>query len=207
SAKTTTPEIRLSGTTLIKVDSIRDLGVTFCSDLSFKKHIETITNNALGRLGFVNRACKFFSNVGTLRLLYCSLVRPLLEYASIVWAPYLVYQCDMIERIQHRFLRRVSFRLLRPMNFFDHDYDYLHRELGLLSLRDRRTQADLVFVRNIISGRIDCPDLLECIGLHVPELLFPVLRFKVGDNNGCIFVLTTIVGLNILDYPCSEFTN
>ncbi|RLU19143.1 hypothetical protein DMN91_009501 [Ooceraea biroi] len=54
------------------------------------------------------------------------------------------------------------------MNFFDHDYDYSHRELGLLSLRDRRTQADLVFVRNMISGRIDCPDLLECIGLHVP---------------------------------------
>lgn len=36
----------INGTTLLNVDSIRDLGIVFSCDLSFDKHINLIVNNA-----------------------------------------------------------------------------------------------------------------------------------------------------------------
>lgn len=65
----------LNGSLLAAVDSVRDLGITFSNDLSFDKHISLTIGSAFKRLGFVIRACKFFQNVSTLKLLYCTLVR------------------------------------------------------------------------------------------------------------------------------------
>ncbi|EFN63053.1 Putative uncharacterized transposon-derived protein ZK1236.4, partial [Camponotus floridanus] len=97
----------LNGVPLASTDSIRDLGVVFFSNLSWELHIQTLVNRAYRKLGFVMRSYKYFHNISTLRLLFCALVRPHLEYAVTVWAPYQTKYCVMIESIQHRFLRRV----------------------------------------------------------------------------------------------------
>lgn len=94
----------LDGTPLSITDSIRDLGVIFCADLSFVKYIQAVSSRAFKKLGFVMRSFKYFNNINTLRLLFCSLVRPQLEYAVIVWASYQIKYCAMIEKIQYRFL-------------------------------------------------------------------------------------------------------
>lgn len=99
----------LNTTPLQNVDYIRDLGIIFCSDLFFETHIQTISNCAFKTLGFIMRSCKYFKNISTLKLLYLSLIRPRLKYAAIVWATYQDKHCIIIEKIQHRFLRRVSF--------------------------------------------------------------------------------------------------
>lgn len=158
----------LGGTSLSAVDLIRDLGVIFCSNLSFDSHITNITNSAYKKLGFINRTCKLFNNVNTLKLLYCSLVRTQLEYASTVWAPYQANLNALIERSQHRFLRRISFKLNESMSIFDHNYDRVMKHLKVLTLADRRTELDLMFISKIVNGSIDCPNLLERIGLYVP---------------------------------------
>lgn len=105
----------LNGVVLTRVEFTSDLGVEFCTDLSFKRHIRNVTNRATKSLGFVLRASKYFRNVSTLKLLYCSLVRPHLEYAAIVWSPYQVKYYKLLEKIQHRFLRRVSYFMGCPM--------------------------------------------------------------------------------------------
>jgi len=78
----------LNGVTLTTVDEIRNLGVTFCNDLSFGKHIQLTAASVFRKLGFINCCEKYFRHADTLKLLYGILVRTQLEYASMIWDPY-----------------------------------------------------------------------------------------------------------------------
>lgn len=40
-----------------------------------------------------------------------SLVRPHMEYASVIWSPYEKKYCELLERMQSRFVRIIGFRL------------------------------------------------------------------------------------------------
>lgn len=105
----------------------------------------------------------------TLKLLYCSLVRSHLEYgwvilAELPWSG----QCTMIERVQHWFVRRVSYYTNEPMSVFNHDYCPLLNTLGLLTLASRRCMFDLTFIFNVINGCIDPSDIRALFGLCVP---------------------------------------
>jgi len=108
----------LNGASLISVDSIRDLG-NFLFKVNFWSPYPDNYWSDVQNLGFVMRTCKFFKNINmnihTLKLLYCALVRPHLEFATVVWAPYHANYCKMIEGVQHRFLRRISFLTKNPM--------------------------------------------------------------------------------------------
>lgn len=55
-------------------------------------------------LDFVVRNCDQFS-VNTIKLLYCSMVRSNLQYATIIWFPYYQSHIEMIERVQAKCLR------------------------------------------------------------------------------------------------------
>ena len=50
-------------------------------NISWNSHADSITARANRVLGLVKRTCKDFRDITTLRTLYCSLVRPLLEYS------------------------------------------------------------------------------------------------------------------------------
>lgn len=43
------------------------------------------------------------------------------------------------------------------------------RKLGLVSLADRRVEANLLFLRKLIVGRIDAPSLLSQVNFKVPS--------------------------------------
>ena len=53
-------------------------------------------------LGLVKRTCKDFRDITTLRTLYCSLVRPLLEYSCETWNPHTQRNINRLEAIQRR---------------------------------------------------------------------------------------------------------
>ena len=65
-----------------------DLGVTFDRDLKFSKHISLKVNKANSILGLISRTFEFIDNYTFVRL-YTALVRPHLEFANVVWHPYL----------------------------------------------------------------------------------------------------------------------
>lgn len=47
--------------------------------------------------------------------------------------------CITIEKIQHRFLRRVSFLTGNPVHYTDHSYDSLLDKLNVLTLENRES--------------------------------------------------------------------
>lgn len=61
-------------------------------------------------LGFINRSSSDFNNPKALKSLYCSFIRSILEYYSIVWSPYTLGPINFIEGIQHWFLRILVFK-------------------------------------------------------------------------------------------------
>jgi len=74
---------------LEKVMSFKYLGVNLSCDLSWSLHIQTLTSRARKVVGLLYQTFYNFSPPAVLLRLYLSLVRPLLEYASVVWSPYL----------------------------------------------------------------------------------------------------------------------
>lgn len=67
--------------------SVIDLGFTLTQTLCPLKHIETSCCKALKLLGFINRTSQKFRLLSPLKSLFCSLVRPILEYGSVLWDP------------------------------------------------------------------------------------------------------------------------
>lgn len=47
-------------------------------------------------------------------LLYCIIVRPIVEYGEVIWDPHTVSDSLKLERVQRKFLRYASFKLNIP---------------------------------------------------------------------------------------------
>ncbi|CAG2227683.1 unnamed protein product [Mytilus edulis] len=73
---------------LSTVNEEKDLGVTFESNLKFEKHISDIYNKAQRVLSLIHHSFDYMDQDMFLTI-YKSIVRPLLEYATCVWSPYL----------------------------------------------------------------------------------------------------------------------
>lgn len=158
-------QYQINNSTLSCVTFVKDLGVTLTEDFRFNVHISNITSRAFKLIGFISRNCKDLS-VNTSRLIYCTLIRSILEYASIVWSPYQGIYIDAIERVQNKFLRICAFKLNYTIE--NHDYQVIRNQLGLKCLTDRRQMFDLCYIYNIIHGSVSCPELLQIIQLHIP---------------------------------------
>ncbi len=81
-----------------QVYSERDLGIQLQSDLKWDKQVKIACANANKTLGKLHNTFKCWDE-RMLRTLYSTYVRPHLEYAVAVWAPYNDHYIKQIERI------------------------------------------------------------------------------------------------------------
>nr|XP_058945466.1 uncharacterized protein LOC131773528 [Pocillopora verrucosa] len=134
----------ISGTELRNVSSYKDLGVIMASDLKWSKHVEQIVHKANRVLGLFKRTVgsknkDIFSN------LYKTLVRPIFEYACLVWSPHLAKDIHEIEKIQRRALRIALNRRRQEM-----EYEERCKILKWNSLEQRRDFLSLVECYKIV---------------------------------------------------------
>ena len=73
---------------IAQVNEEKDLGVTFDKSMTFSTHIQISINKANKILGLIFRTYTYM-DIDMFRTLFKSLVRPHLEYASVIWSPYL----------------------------------------------------------------------------------------------------------------------
>lgn len=157
----------IEGTVLVRVDQVKDLGVIFTSTLNPFEHISYITSRAHSLLGFIFRSTKHFRSPECLVTLYKSLVRPILDYGSVIWTPYQVGHIDMLRRVQVRFVRGLGVRL--GFTYLDAPVGELEQLFDLQSLKSRRNIADMVLLFKLVNGLLDSPELLSCIGISAPR--------------------------------------
>ena len=91
-----------------QLDSEKDLGVAFESTLRFDKHILNCVIKANRMLGLIKRSFSFMDKEMFLPL-YKALIRPHLEYATVVWSPFLKKDIFLIEKVQRRATKLVKF--------------------------------------------------------------------------------------------------
>ena len=119
----------------------KDVGVTFDNTLEFRLHIRNIIAKPNSRVGLIKRS---FSRLSILnfKLLYKSLVRPLLEYCSVIWFP--LYKTDEyeIEKVQRRATKLV-------VELHDSPYPDRLKTLNLTTLAYRRNRTDMLQVYRI----------------------------------------------------------
>lgn len=188
----------LHDTPLTRIDTIRDLGVSFDGKLLFDTHIDNIVTRASRALGFVLRMSAEFSDLKIIKILYCAFVRSLLEYASQVWNPCYEVYTSRLEGIQKRFLRYLQYRA----KIFLPDYLTRCRKFHFLPLYERRNIADLSYLCSIANGTVDCPELLELVGLRTsralrnPNTLYvPRVRTNYRQN---AFIIRACNSFNLL---------
>ncbi|KAL1397567.1 hypothetical protein pipiens_000242, partial [Culex pipiens pipiens] len=148
------------GCPLDRVNSIRDLGVTVDRKMKFNEHIALTTGKAFAMLGFLKRNTAHFDDPFALKVLYASLVRSVLEYAAVVWAPYHVTLAARIERVQHE-LNGIYLTVNRASNdaleeIIDHN--------GMLSSVDlmqakMKHRSDVVRIHN--AGQKQVPSFVQ----------------------------------------------
>ena len=114
----------------------RDLGVLINNRLCWSDQIRQIKARAYAELGKLRRTFIFW-NVNTFKVLYCTFVRPYLEYCASVWSPINAYEIDEIESVQRNATKIVP--ELRSLHYLKR----LNR-LGISTLRNRRIRGDLI---------------------------------------------------------------
>lgn len=159
----------IDGFVLERVVEIRDLGVTFTEDLSFNRHVEIIIAKAHSMLGFLKRVCRDFRNVEALKSVFFAHVRSHLEYASVVWSPYYQKHSDELESVQKNFLLYALRRTMkRDSDFRLPSYESRCSSIGMERLSRRRFSLGAMFVYDVLTGRVDSPDLASKFEINAP---------------------------------------
>jgi hypothetical protein len=171
--------------------NLQDLGVTFDQRLTFIPHIEKIVSSANRVYGFLVRNSRDFKNISTLKTLFFAHVRSKLEYASIVWSPFYSVRINLIESVQRRFLKYISFRADGIYPAIGTPNDLLLSRHDMKSLNNRRDCFAIIFIYKLLNGIINDPVLLGKLNFLIPRMasretnLFylPVPRINIMVNS------------------------
>jgi hypothetical protein len=130
--------------TLQATDEEKDLGVLIDRKLTFSKHAQAQATKANKVLGTIMHTFKALDKTAFL-LLYKSLVRPHLEYATPVWHPHLKRDKDIIERVQRR-----ATGLVQGISHLSYPERLQYLQLPTLEFRRKRT--DIIQTFKIMKG-------------------------------------------------------
>ena len=143
--KTVPTLIFLLGSQLERVDSFKYLGLLIKCDLTWTDHIKQICSKARRLVGLLFRQFYNYADPSTIRILYLTLIRPNLEYASEVWDPYLIRDRRLLENVQ-KFACKVCLKSWQT------EYDEMLETLRIPQLETRRKALRLCQLYKLIEN-------------------------------------------------------
>ena len=114
----------------------KHIGIIFSNYCTWHEHLKLVKSKAWKRINIM-RKLKFQPNRKSLQTTYFSFIRPLLEYADVVWNNYTKYESNELDKIQNEAARIVSGAT--KLAFIDS----LHTETGWETLGSRRKKHKL----------------------------------------------------------------
>ena len=123
----------------------KDLGVLISKDLKVADQCNKAAKKAMRVLGMVKRSFKNLDEE-SLKTIYCSYIRPHLEYCIQAWSPYYRKDIQTLEKVQQRATKLV--RRLKNLPYVER-----LRRLNLYPLEQRRLRGDLIETFKILSGK------------------------------------------------------
>jgi hypothetical protein len=141
---------------------VKDLGIHVSSRLNFKDHIEEITARGHRMAGYILRT---FKSRGTKLMLTAlkTLIIPLLEYGSIIWAPGVQSLVNLLESVQRSFTSKFGcFRTLDVslgITLCDTSYKDRLKELQIYSFQRRLERFLIIHIHKILIKYLPNPGL------------------------------------------------
>jgi len=142
-------DYKINNQSLAHVSEMKDLGVLLCENLSWNRHIDTITAKANKTMGMIKRTCGYNANPSMTKKLYLTLVRCKLEYSSQTWSVQTKRNLTLIEAVQRRSTKYILGRL------DSQDYKQRLESLDILPLSYRREILDIKFLFKAFQSEID----------------------------------------------------
>ncbi|CAI6371997.1 unnamed protein product [Macrosiphum euphorbiae] len=140
--------------TLHRSSLFKDLGILFDSKLLFNAHVSAIKNKALAVFAMIKRNCSDFHDPLTFKRLYTSLVRSLLEYASLIWDHNNVGHNDQLEKVQNEALRFIGHKC-NVQRTPHSGYGNILKLLNLEPLNVRRHLSYNTYLTDLLNNKID----------------------------------------------------
>ena len=122
----------------------KDVGVMISNDLKWREQVNSSVTRANAVLGKVSKSVTFRSKE-LIKSLYCTFVRPLLEFAVPVWCPYQSTDIDKLERVQRR-----ATKLIPELRHLSYEERLI--ELYLTTLETRRKRGDIIQFYKLKNG-------------------------------------------------------
>ena len=130
---TSVPLLEMGGVTIDQVPEAKILGVTISNQLTWNTHVSNICAKASKRIYYLLQLKRAGIQQKDLIQIYKSVIRPVVEYASVAWHPGLPkYLSVDIENIQKRALKVI---------FPHQSYEEALNNSGLSSLHQRRKDS------------------------------------------------------------------
>ena len=144
------------------VTTHKHLGVTLSSSCSWHDHIQSTKQKAWQRINIM-RSYKFLLDRKSLEIFYTTFIRPLVEYADVVWDNISKAEEEDLDKIQHEAARIISgaTRLVSLSN--------LYIETALEPLKDRRRKHKLILFYKMFNSM-------------TPSYLSSMIPSRVGDT-------------------------
>ena len=137
-----------------EVTSHKHIGFIFTNDCNWHEHIDYVKTKAWFRINIM-RKLKFQLDRKSLETIYISFIRPLLEYANVVWDNCTQYESNELEKIQIEAARIVTGATKLVI------LHSLYTETGWESLTSRREKHKLTLYYKMQNG-MTSESLLAC---------------------------------------------
>jgi hypothetical protein len=92
---------------ILQVSEVTDLGIVMDPRLKFSNHIQKLAIKGHQRANLI-LLCFVSRDPTILVKAFITYVRPVLEYCSSVWSPFLIMDINCVEAVQRRFTERIA---------------------------------------------------------------------------------------------------
>ena len=165
------PSLIMLGQQIKEVEFHKHLGIYFSNDGSWHKHIDYIKEKAWTRINIMRRL-KYVLDRKSLEIIYTTFIRPILQYADVIWDNCCDYEKRELEKIQIETARVASgtTKLISIQN--------LYKEIGWETLEKRRINHNLILFYKIYNNLT--PDYLSSL---VPSSVNERSRYNLRNAN------------------------
>ena len=182
-------DVMLNNTTVTNVESHKHLGLTLQKDGKWTEHIREITSRASRRVDIL-RGYMYKLDRGSLERLYLTYIRPILEYADIVWDNCSGTESDKLEDIQ-RAAARVVCGAKRGTS-----HARLYEEVQWEKLKDRRAKHKLSMMHKLSKNK--APETLLSL---LPARVEQRQTYRLRNNDNITMPTTSTALLQKSFYP------
>lgn len=166
------PKLFFKGDRLECVPVHRHLGLLLSQNLSWSAYIDGIVNNAYKKLGLLKKL-KFKLSRNNLSKLYTTFIKPMLEYASVVWDGCSEQDSEKLEKVQ-----LAAARIVTGLPIFATS-ETLYSETGWETLKIRRYVAKMSTMFKIHKGTV--PEYLNTCNI-VPNKHENVSKYNTRNK-------------------------